>query len=39
MLDIGGFLTSAEFLQSFASLLTQLVAGLIQMLLASFLVI
>ena len=39
MLDIGGFLTSAEFLQPFASLVAQLVSGLIQMLLASLFVI
>ena len=35
MLDIGGFLTSLEFLRPFATLLAQLVTGLIQMILSS----
>ena len=39
MLDIGGFLTSLEFLQPFATLVAQLVTGLIQMLFASLFVL
>ena len=35
MFDIGGYLTSVDFLQPFAQLVAQLVTGLFQMLLAS----
>ena len=37
MLDIGGFLTSTEFLFPLATLIAQFLTGFLQMLLASWL--